>query len=735
MANKIKKDIFERSSSEVQAEKTVANKKMNYDDEPLADDKSETSRRAVFAEVSKIINAIKDGQLDARADLRTISGADKELLEGINEMLDAVIEPLNVAAEYVERISKGDIPQKITDNYNGDFNEIKNNLNACIDGLGGLVECSTVLKKMAVNDHTLKVEGQYQGVFLETADAVNNVRLRLLSVVDANVHIAAGDFAQNLENFKKIGRRSEADRIVPSYIESMENINRLVSDAGILAESAIAGRLDTRIDTTVHNGEYRRVVEGINNTLDAVIGPLNVAAEYVDRISKGDIPQKISDNYNGDFNEIKNNLNACIDGLGGLVESSAVLKKLAVNDLTDKVEGQYQGIFSETADAVNNVRIRLQSVVDANEHIAIGDFAQKLEEFKNVGMRSENDRLIPSYIASMENIHKLVSDAAMLAEAAVAGRLDTRIDVSVHKGEYRRVVEGFNNTLDAVIDPLNEAAEVLAEMEKGNLRVNVQGDYKGDHTKIKNALNGTINTLIEYVGEISEVLTKMGNGNLNVAINRDYRGDFSEIKDSLNLIINSLNETLGDINVASDQVANASSQVASSSQMLAQGATEQSSAIEQLTASITQIAAQTSQNAASANQANELALNARDNAIEGNNQMKGMLDAMEAINESSGNISKIIKVIDEIAFQTNILALNAAVEAARAGQHGKGFAVVAEEVRNLAARSASAAKETTDMIEGSIKKTEAGTKIAGDTANALSKIVEGVARVAELVGD
>jgi methyl-accepting chemotaxis protein len=169
--------------------------------------------------------------------------------------------------------------------------------------------------------------------------------------------------------------------------------------------------------------------------------------------------------------------------------------------------------------------------------------------------------------------------------------------------------------------------------------------------------------------------------------------------------------------------------------MLSQGSTEQASSIEEITASMTQVSAQTKQNAANANQANQLALAAKENAVEGNGQMQGMVKAMAEINDSSSNISKIIKVIDEIAFQTNILALNAAVEAARAGQHGKGFAVVAEEVRNLAARSANAAKETTEMIENSIRKVEAGTEIANNTASALNKIVDGVAKAAELVGD
>jgi methyl-accepting chemotaxis protein len=248
-------------------------------------------------------------------------------------------------------------------------------------------------------------------------------------------------------------------------------------------------------------------------------------------------------------------------------------------------------------------------------------------------------------------------------------------------------------------------------------------------------LCGGLNAIKGYISEISSVLGEMSRGNLNVGIETAYKGDFVALKDSINQIIDSLNEVMGDISSASDQVAAGTRQVSDGSQEISQGATEQASSIEELTSSVTQIAEQTRQNAMSANKANELSEAAGNGAMHGNEQMKEMQQAMADINQSSQNISKIIKVIDDIAFQTNILALNAAVEAARAGAHGKGFAVVAEEVRTLAARSAAAAKETTEMIEGSIRKTAAGTKIADDTATSLTSIVEGVQKAAQLVSE
>jgi methyl-accepting chemotaxis protein len=286
---------------------------------------------------------------------------------------------------------------------------------------------------------------------------------------------------------------------------------------------------------------------------------------------------------------------------------------------------------------------------------------------------------------------------------------------------------------------MEEKLLVIREDEAANLQVTTNlGLIIG--TCIAIALGLIIAIIISKmitrpINNIKTVVERVAAGDLDVNIVVESKDEIGVLSEAFRQMSYNLNDVLTNINSSAEQVSIGSNQVSESSIALAQGAAEQASSIEELTASIEEIASQTGQNAKNANMANELAENAKSNVVLGNNQMQEMLKAMDEINESSANISRIIKVIDDIAFQTNILALNAAVEAARAGQHGKGFAVVAEEVRTLAARSANAAKETTDMIGGSIKRAEGGTKIAKDTAKALTEIEVSIEKVASLINN
>ncbi len=263
------------------------------------------------------------------------------------------------------------------------------------------------------------------------------------------------------------------------------------------------------------------------------------------------------------------------------------------------------------------------------------------------------------------------------------------------------------------------------------------GDFsqrlKLDRTDEIGELGSALDAMADSLQRTSDLAETIADGNLDVEV--PLASDKDQLGRALKKMTENLNEILGQIQVAGEQIASGSGQVSDASQSLSQGATESASSLEEITSSMAEMASQTGVNAENATQANRLSVIARETADKGNGQMHLMVDAMREINESGQNISRIIKVIDEIAFQTNLLALNAAVEAARAGQHGKGFAVVAEEVRNLAARSAKAAAETSELIEGSVKKAERGAGIADQTAVALSEIVTSVTKVTDLVAE
>ena len=563
----------------------------------------------------------------------------------------------------------------------------------------------------------------------EMALAMDNFADNLQTeVIEVMKQISDGDVSADIEIIDNL------DEIKPALKKTIESIRGLIDEATMLAQAGVAGELSTRGDIEAFKGGFKDIVVGVNNTLDAVVGPLHVASDYVDRIGKGQIPEKITTTYNGDFNNLKNSINACIDGLGALKESNRVLGKMSVNDYSETMPTNYLGIYAEIGHSINDVHTRLTRIVEISNNIANGDMSDLLVLTK-IGKRSENDTLIPALVSMIQNIINLVDETERMASIAIEGNLSNRGDVSGFPGEFGKIVTGFNQTLDAIIAPIEEASATLTQLSQGNLHTKMAGDYRGDHAQIKDALNQTISFLSQYVDEITRTLEEMGQGNLDQEITTYYLGDFQAIKTSLNDINTKLSHTMTDIDVAAGQVEVGARQISDGGQALAQGTTEQASSIQELTASIEEVAGETKKNAMRANEANERAIEVRTNAEVGNTQMTKMISAMSDINVSSNDISKIIKVIDDIAFQTNILALNAAVEAARAGQHGKGFAVVAEEVRNLAARSAEAAKETTGLIEGSIDKVNMGTKIADETAVSLKEILDEIEKVTGLVGD
>lgn len=597
----------------------------------------------ILMQVEATIEELLRGNLSVRILEDGYEGKWSIFAADLNKLMNALITPLNITAEYLDGISHGNIPEKITDDYPGDFKEMKNNVNACIDVMNGLIHEVTVL--------------------------INEVR---------------------------------------------------------------AGNLDHRSDSSGFNGSWKELILNVNELVDAFVSPINLMADYIEKIGAGEIPERILDEYHGDFNEIKNSINSCIDGLGGLVEGKAVLGRMRQNDYTVKMEGTYKGIFAEMALSINKVGERVLKTINLLNRIASGDL-DELDSLKQLGKRCENDTLVPCLIKLIENIKALLIEANMLTNAVIDGELDKRSDEDQFEGEWKNLVVGMNNILIGVAKPIDEVTSVMNEISNGNLQVDVAGEYKGEFDVLKQATNLTSSWLRAVVKEISDVIGQIAEGNIAIDRINNYRGDFITISTSLNTIIESLNIVLGEINDVADQVASGSNQVSLGSQTLSQGSTEQASAIQELHASISEIANQTRNNAVNANQASQISDSAKENAVKGNGHMEEMLHSMDEINKASADISKIIKVIDDIAFQTNILALNAAVEAARAGQHGKGFAVVAEEVRNLAARSAEAAKETTALIEGTINKVKAGTEIANSTAGALNDIVIGIEESADLV--
>jgi len=452
------------------------------------------------------------------------------------------------------------------------------------------------------------------GILAETMDEF--AEALQTEVVGVMQQVAVGDLGFTVK------LRDAQDEIGPALQQMQTALQGLISETNMLTQAAVEGRLATRGDAHAFQGAYSEVIEGMNATLDAVIGPLNVAGEYMERIARGDIPALITDEYRGDFNEIKNNLNVCITA-----------------------------------------------------------------------------------------INTLIDDTNRLTKGAVAGQLATRANATRHQGDFRTIVEGMNATLDAVVGPLNMAAE--------------------------------------YVESIAQ-------GTIPAPITVDFNGDFNLLKNNLNTLSASMRDMLGGLNDAAGNLSAAAAEILSSTTQQASGASEQSAAITQTTTTVDEVktiaeqSAVRAQEVATASQRTvEVSRGGQqsvEETINGMNRIKerveGIAENILALSEQTQQIGEIIATVNEIAAQSNMLALNASIEAARAGEYGKGFAVVAMEVRTLAEQSRQATDQVKTILSeiqkatnATVMATEEGTKGVDEGVQLAAQAQEAINQMYQVINE
>ena len=369
------------------------------------------------------------------------------------------------------------------------------------------------------------------------------------------------------------------------------------------------------------------------------------------------------------------------------------------------------------------------ALIDCVNRLAEGDFSSSIRDMPG------KKAILPQSLREVTaKLNELYESTVYLAKNAADGNLDVSVDSAKFKGNWSALANALNNLIVAVREPLGAIETSLLEMSEGNFEMSQRDRrFKGVFENARKAVHETESATLSYIEEIANILEHIAKGDLTMSIQREYKGSYAPIKDALTSILKSLNLTLSEIHSATSLISFGTGHLSAGSLELAQGAEKQAAALEELNSTIEIIHEKAAQTTDSAKLARQSVVRSQEFSSQGEEAVKAMTATMNKVQASSQSISKIIDVITSIAFQTNLLALNASVEAARAGEHGKGFSVVADEVRTLAGRSQKSASDTTEIIGNDSNTVESGIKAATEVGDSFTTIANNINEISDLI--
>jgi methyl-accepting chemotaxis protein len=671
----------------------------------------------VSQEIMRLVDASRDGRLAERGKVDEFEGVPREIVQGINEMLDAILLPIGEGNRILAQISSGKIDELIAQSYKGDHEKMKqavNNVAIVVQSLQKEMARLTDASKEGQLSDRGKPE-QFQGAYAEIVRGVNTMLDAILLPIGEGNRILAQVSNGKIDELIAQTYKGDHEKMKQAINNVALVVQTLQKEMARLTDASKEGQLSDRGKPEQFQGAYAEIVRGVNTMLDAILLPIGEGNRILAQVSNGKIDELIAQTYKGDHEKMKQAINNIAIVLQGLQKEMARLTDASKEgQLSDRGKPeQFQGSYAEIVRGVNTMLDAILLPIGEGNRILSQVSNGKIDELIAQTYKGDHEKMKQAINNVADVVQSLHKELTRLTEASNAGKLAERGKPEQFKGAYADIVRGVNAILDAVITPLKFSAGYIDRISKGDLPPQITDTYHGDFNMIKDNLN----TLIGAMTEITNAADEMANGNLTVVLRE--RSPQDKLMQSLSAMVSAITRIVSDIRTIAGEVASASGSISTASVEVSKGASAQAASAEEASSSMEEMVSNIKQNADNAQQTDKIANKSATDAQESG---KSVVEAVTAMREIASKIS----IIEEIARQTNLLALNAAIEAARAGEHGKGFAVVAAEVRKLAERSQKAAGEINQLSGTTVKVSEK----AGEM---LAKLVPDIQKTAELV--